>query len=34
MSQSGLSIYVCQNIIVNLSKRMKPLFLDPKQSRL
>ena len=29
MSQSGWYIYVYQNIIVNVSNRLKPLFLDP-----
>ena len=28
MSQSG-NIYACQNFIVNVSNRVKPLFLDP-----
>ena len=28
MSQSGWNIYACQNIIVNVSKRMKLLFLE------
>ena len=27
MSKSGWNIYVCQNIIVNLSKCLKPPFL-------
>ena len=29
MSQSGWSIYVCQIIIVNVNKRLKPLYIDP-----
>ena len=29
MSWSGYSIYVCQIIIVNVNKRLKPLYIDP-----
>ena len=29
LSQSDWNIYVCQNIVANVSKRLKPLFLDP-----
>ena len=29
MSRSGYSIYVCQIIIVNVNKRLKPLYIDP-----
>ena len=29
MSHSGWKNYACQNIIVNVSKCMEPLFLDP-----
>ena len=29
MIQSDWNIYVCQNIVVNVSKRLKPLFVDP-----
>ena len=28
LSESGWNIYVGQNIIVNLSQRLEPLFLD------
>ena len=28
ITQLGWNVYVCQNITVNVSKRLKPLFLD------